>query len=67
MEMRPIGSSTSTVFKRLFEACSDAPDMEHAMVDATIVKVIATDRAQKGGKPTKALPPPSTAAVINFR
>ena len=38
MEMRPIGSSTSTVFKRLFEACSDAPDMEHAMVDATIAR-----------------------------
>jgi hypothetical protein len=60
--MRPIGSSTSTVFKRLFEACSDAPDMEHAMVDATIVKVIATDRAQKGENRPKLcrhhLPPP---------
>ncbi len=36
------------VFKRLFDACSDEPDMEYAMVDATIVKVTATDRAQKG-------------------
>ncbi|MFD1984518.1 IS5 family transposase [Mesorhizobium newzealandense] len=27
------------VFVRLFEACSEAPDMEYAMVDATIVKV----------------------------
>jgi transposase len=27
------------VFIRLFEACSDEPDMEYAMVDATIVKV----------------------------
>src|SRR6186713_3502254 len=27
------------VFTRLFEACSDTPDMEYAMVDATIVKV----------------------------
>jgi len=27
------------VFVRLFGACSDEPDMEYAMVDATIVKV----------------------------
>ena len=27
------------VFQRLFEAVSDDPDMEYAMVDATIVKV----------------------------
>ena len=27
------------VFVRLFEACSDEPDMEYAMADATIVKV----------------------------
>jgi transposase len=27
------------VFVRLFEACSDEPDMEYAMIDATIVKV----------------------------
>jgi transposase len=27
------------VFKRLFDAVSDDPDMEFAMVDATIVKV----------------------------
>lgn len=27
------------VFVRLFEACFDQPDMEYAMVDATIVKV----------------------------
>ena len=27
------------VFTRLFKACSDEPDMEYAMVDATIVKV----------------------------
>jgi len=50
----------NTVFKRyrdwvkrtfspsFSEACSDAPDMEYAMVDATIVKVHRTDRAQKG-------------------
>ena len=27
------------VFKRIFDAVSDEPDMEYAMVDATIVKV----------------------------
>ncbi|WP_216856754.1 transposase [Acidisoma sp. S159] len=27
------------VFVRLFKACSDEPDMEYAMIDATIVKV----------------------------
>jgi len=27
------------VFKRIFDAVSEAPDMEYAMVDATIVKV----------------------------
>jgi transposase len=29
----------SDVWKRLFDAVSDEPDMEYAMVDATIVKV----------------------------
>src|SRR3954449_7530585 len=36
------------VFQRLFEAVSDEPDMEYALVDATIVKVTATGRAPKG-------------------
>src|SRR6266851_8232620 len=44
------------VFKRLFDAVSEEPDMEYAMVDATIVKSLprrrpgstATDKAQKG-------------------
>ncbi len=27
------------VFAKLFAACSDEPDLEYAMVDATIVKV----------------------------
>jgi transposase len=27
------------VFRRIFDACSDTPDMEYAMFDATIVKV----------------------------
>ena len=34
---------------RLFEACSDEPDMEYAMVDATIVKVHRHGQGAKGG------------------
>jgi transposase len=37
------------VFTRLFEACSDAADMEYAMVDATIVKVHRHGQGAKGG------------------
>ena len=36
------------VFLRLFEACSDEPDMEYAMVDATIVKVHRHGQGAKG-------------------
>src|SRR5580765_3277186 len=36
------------VFTRLFEACSDTPDMEYAMVDATIVKVHRHGQGAKG-------------------
>jgi len=37
------------VFVKLFEACSDDPDMEYAMVDATIVKVHRHGQGAKGG------------------
>jgi len=37
------------VFVRLFEACSDQPDMECAMVDGTIVKVHRHGQGAKGG------------------
>ena len=37
------------VFARLFEACSDEPDMEYAMVDAPIVKVHRHGQGAKGG------------------
>jgi transposase len=37
------------VFKRLFDAVSDDPDMEFAMVDATIVKVHRHGQGAKGG------------------
>ena len=37
------------VWKRLFEAASDEPDMEYAMVDATIVEVHRHGQGAKGG------------------
>ncbi len=37
------------VFKRIFEAVSDDPDMEYAMVDATIVKVHRHGHGANGG------------------
>ena len=37
------------VFKRMFDAVSDDPDMEYAMVDATIVKVHRHGQGAKGG------------------
>ena len=49
------------VFLRLFEACSDQPDMEYAMVDATIVKVHRHGQGAKGGLKTKPLVAPRAA------
>ena len=37
------------VFARLFRACSDDPDLEYAIVDATIVKVHRHGQGAKGG------------------
>ena len=37
------------VFKRLFDAVSGDPDMEYAMVDATIVKVHRHGQGAEGG------------------
>ena len=37
------------VFKRMFDAVSDDPDMEYAMIDATIVKVHRHGQGAKGG------------------
>ncbi|OYR08389.1 putative transposase [Brucella grignonensis] len=37
------------IFKLLFDAASEAPDMEYAMVDATIVKVHRHGQGSKGG------------------
>ena len=41
------------VWKRLFEAVSDDPDMEYAMIDATIVKVHRHGQGAKGGLKTR--------------
>lgn len=37
------------VFQRLFDAVSEDPDLEYAMVDATIVKVDRHGQGAKGG------------------
>jgi transposase len=37
------------VFERIFEAVSDDPDMEYAMIDATIVPVHRHGHGAKGG------------------
>ena len=37
------------VFRRIFDALSDEPDLEYAMVDATIVKVRRHGQGTKGG------------------
>ena len=37
------------VFKRMFDAVSDDPGMEFAMIDATIVKVHRHGQGAKGG------------------
>lgn len=37
------------MFQRLFDAVSEQPDMEYAMVDATIVKVLRHGQGANGG------------------
>ncbi len=37
------------IFKKIFDAMSDEPDMEYVMVDATIVKVHRHGQGAKGG------------------
>jgi transposase len=49
------------VWTRLFEAVSDEPDMESAMVDATIVKVHRHGQGAKGGLQAKPLVVPRAA------
>jgi hypothetical protein len=49
------------VFKRLFDAASDEPDMEYAMVDATIVKVHRHGQGAKGGRSARPSAAPKAA------
>jgi transposase len=49
------------VFERLFDAVSDDPDMEYAMVDATIVKVHRHGPGAKGGVRARLLAAPGAA------
>ena len=46
---RDLPPSFADIWKRLFDAVSDDPDMEYAMVDATIVKVHRHGQGAKGG------------------
>ena len=41
--------SKAGVFRKIFEAVSDDPDMEYAMIDATIVPVHRHGHGAKGG------------------
>jgi transposase len=43
------------VFARMFEAASDEPDLEYAMVDATIVRVHRHGQGAKGGTQSQAI------------
>ena len=46
---------------RLFDAAADEPDMEYAMVDATIVKVHRHGQGAKGGLKARPLAAPRAA------
>ena len=47
------------VFKRMFEAVSDEPDMEYAMADATIVRV------HRHGQGANVWPAPSASSFVD--
>lgn len=49
------------VFERIFEAVSDDPDMEYAMIDATIVPVHRHGHGAKGGLKIRRLAAPRAA------
>ena len=49
------------VFTRLFDAVSDEPDMEYAMVDATIIKVHRHGQGAKGGPKARPSAAPKAA------
>ena len=49
------------VWARLFDAAADEPDLEYAMVDATIVKVHRHGQGAKGGLTARPLAAPRAA------
>jgi transposase len=49
------------VFQRIFDAVSDDPDMEFAMIDGTIVKVHRHGQGSKGGLKARPLADPRAA------
>lgn len=49
------------VFKKIFDAVSDDPDMEYAMVDATIIKVHRHGQGAKGGPKVRLSANPAAA------
>lgn len=50
--------SKAGVFERIFEAVSDDPDMEYAMIDATIVPVHRHGHGARGGLKVRRLASP---------
>ena len=54
------------VFQRLFDAVSDDPDMEYAMVDATIVRVHRHGQGAKGGLKARPSASPEAAGRPRF-
>jgi transposase len=49
------------VFKRIFDALPEEPELEYAMVDATIVKVHRHGQGAKGGLRARPLAVPKAA------
>jgi transposase len=58
--------SVRGVFKRIFEAVSDDPDMEYAMIDATIVPVHRHGHGAKGGLKIRLSANPRAAGQLKF-
>ena len=55
------GWRQADVVRRIVDALSDEPDMEYAMVDATIVKVHCHGQGAKGGPGARPLVAPREA------
>ena len=53
--------AAADVFRRIFEALSDEPDLEYAMVDATTVEVHRHGQGAKGALRVRPLAAPKAA------